>query len=285
MLAFRRGSLLVIAASFTFSLDGLAAPPLGAVTGVTGAGTDPGRSRIWAEIGFHDQDAVTAASLMAGFGWAVASETEIEFILPLAYADPAPPDAIGDAESDEGGQLALGNPFIGLHSFDERLRWTVGATLPIASDDPDDLLPLVAANAMHGTQDIWLWLPDTLGVVGRLRAEAGRTVMLAFDASAALLVPTADRDFRDEDIVLQPAAELALGLTPSAALGARFAMVWVPTSEADDKAQLSLAPFLRADVGDALLSLQLVMNLDEPSGFAFDDGGFWGLFANLATTF
>jgi hypothetical protein len=263
-----------------------AAPRLAAVTGVTGAGTGQGDARIWAELGLHDQEAVFSLSSEVGFGLLLSPRLELEGILPFAYAstpDPDPTPNVGIlAEGNDG--FAIGNPYVGLNLFDDRLRWSFGLALPVASTDADDFgLPLFTALATRGLQDIYLWAPDTFSLVGRLRAEAGHELVLAFDGAAILSIPTSD-DERDVDLTLQPAGELIVRVARPTSFGVRLSLAWLATSDGDNT-QLALAPFLRHDFGSSFVTAQLLMNLDEPLGFAFDEGGYWGFFLGVGGGF
>lgn len=266
----RRVALLLGLSALAFGVE-VSAQTM-AATGVTGAGYVRGRGRFWAEVGFHDQEAVTGFPLMVGLDLSLSRATELEVIVPIGLVNFA---------GEGGGGAGFGSVFLGLHVHDARSRWTLGVGLPNASSDGGELF---IASLMHGTQDIHLWSPDTLSLVGRLRNEFGSTITLAFDVAGMFLIPTADRAVRDEELVLQPAGELSVQVTPLTSIGTRLALVWVPTSDSADDAQLSLGPFIMSDFSGSLLSLQLLMNLDEPYGFAFDEGGYWGLFLGLAGT-
>jgi hypothetical protein len=263
--------------------EALAAPRLAAVTGITGAGTGRGDARLWAELGFYDRDALTSISSELGFGLLLSPRFELEGILPFAYAntpDPDVPAGIVVLGDDDDG-FEIGNPYIGINLFDERLRWSLGVGLPVAADG---YTPLGAAWFTRGLQDPHLWLPDTLSFVGRLRAEAGNDVTLAFDGAAIVAVPTGDDDGRDVEIFLQPAGELIVRVARPTSFGARLSLQWAVTGDGD-RAQLALAPFLQQDFGASYLNLQLLMNLDEPLGFAFDEGRYWGLFVGFGSGF
>lgn len=58
----------------------------------------------------------------------------------------------------------------------------------------------------------------------------------------------------------------------------------LPTNEGD-AAQLFVEPFVRVDLGPLMLSTRLMMNLDEPLGFAFDSGKYWGLHVGAGLAF
>jgi hypothetical protein len=274
MKAIQRGLLSIVCLSLAPVVvhDAHAAPRLAAVTGTTGVGTGLGSARLWAELGFHDQDAFTSLSSEVGFGLLLTQRLELEGVLPFAYA--STPDPGGD----DG--FEIGNPYLGINLFDDRLRWSLGVALPLASED-DFGLPLLGALVTRGLQDIYLWEQDTFGLVGRLRAEAGNEIVVAFDGAAIVSIPTSDQDNRDVDVTLQPAGELIIRLTRPTSFGARLSLAWLLTREGDDDAQLALAPFLRHDFGSSFFTAQLLMNLDEPYGFAFDEGKVWGFFFGL----
>jgi hypothetical protein len=48
---------------------------------------------------------------------------------------------------------------------------------------------------------------------------------------------------------------------------------------------VALEPYLRYDFGGGFVNARLTVNLDEPLGFAFDEGKVWGLFAGGGGTF
>jgi hypothetical protein len=267
-------------AAATLAKSAAAAPKLWAVTGVTGAGTGsaPGqRARVWGELGFHDRDSFTVLATKIGFGLMLTRDLELEGILPYSIFFPS---------DDEDNGASLGNFYAGINGFaGGRVRWSGGIGLPTASpNDGSDFASLATAVGIHGLQDVYLWLPDTLSLVGRVRVEAGHTVLFAVDGAAYFLIPTED-DGRDTDFGLQPAMELGFRLSGTTTFGARLAAVWVTTGDDDDDVQASLTPFLRHDFGSAFFTAQLLMNLDEPLGFAFDEGKYWGLFLGLGGGF
>jgi hypothetical protein len=285
MRVLKRGALaaLILAALPFTAREALGAPRLAAVTGITGAGTGQGDARLWAELGVYDSDALTSLSSELGFGLLLSHRLELEGILPFGYAntpDPdVPPGVVVLGDDDDG--FDVGNPYFGINLFDDRLRWSLGIALPVASDFG---APLAAAWFTRGLQDPHLWLSDTLSFAGRVRAEAGNEVVLAFDGAAIVAVPTDDDDGRDVELFLQPAGELIVRVARPTSFGARLSLQWAVTGDGD-RAQLALAPFLRQDFGASFLTAQLLMNLDEPLGFAFDEGGFWGLFVGLGSSF
>ena len=79
----------------------------------------------------------------------------------------------------------------------------------------------------------------------------------------------------DSDILLQIGGEagLRLGMVE---LGARLQLVWIPTGDGDT-AQTAVEPYALFDLKPGFVRFGLLMNLDEPLGFAFDDYGHWGV--------
>ena len=54
-------------------------------------------------------------------------------------------------------------------------------------------------------------------------------------------------------------------------------MTWIPTEGGDNSTFFAIEPYGRFDIGTLFLDTSLVLNVDEPYGFAFDSGKFWAL--------
>jgi hypothetical protein len=54
-------------------------------------------------------------------------------------------------------------------------------------------------------------------------------------------------------------------------------VVFDTLSDGGDRAQVSIAPYLRWDFSNTFVEAALTVNLDSPSGFAFSQGGVWSL--------
>jgi hypothetical protein len=86
--------------------------------------------------------------------------------------------------------------------------------------------------------------------------------------------------------VVLPASLGAMIHVSIISFGARFGATALPTGgEGEDKGQLSLTPVVTAHLGPVDIDAKLVMNLDDPFGFAFDDDGFYGFFVGVHAGF
>lgn len=176
---------------------------------------------------------------------------------------------------------ALGNPFLGgsylYTSRDVRARVGLGVALPVAeADSLDTVFALALGFAVRSMQDAWLFAPDSLGVVtfGRVEFDASETFTLTLDAALAEVVPVRDRD--EAETIIQAAPGFAVSAGEVFSAGLRAGVVAVPTSDADDVAQFSVEPFVRANFGPAFVSARFLYNVDEPLGPSFDDDRAWG---------
>jgi hypothetical protein len=167
-------------------------------------------------------------------------------------------------------------------------------------------LAYATVGAARGAWDLWLWLPETMSLVVpfRLEKRLATSIELGVDAGLAILIPIADNE-GGTDLFLQAAGDLAFLLSPRVRLGFRLQFGWVVTDDEDhrrpdytdllfsqidgrrhDDFQLSFEPYVRGYVGQSgFLQARLVINLDEPAGFGFDDDGVWGLFLGGGFTF
>jgi hypothetical protein len=98
-----------------------------------------------------------------------------------------------------------------------------------------------------------------------------------------MLLPTGDDD-RDAELELTVAPGVGFWVTRDTLLGARLGLFWILTEEGDN-AQLSFEPNFRHYFGDAFIQARFTVNLDEPAGFSFDPGGFWGLHVGGGVSF
>lgn len=238
------------------------------------------------------------ATVEVGLGGTKVEEGTGFNVSPLLHFDLGITDSIGVAADwgftftrvSGGGEsdahFGVGNPFFsGFYgSKSDTSHWRVGAgiTLPlarVAKDDVGDfLLSLVNygfAATSRGTKNIWLWTPETISIA--FPAEYERRfgpIFVAGDAALAIIVPTGEFDSGDTQVVTQLEARGGFDFE-FIEVGAALTGVFLLTSD-DDKAQLSLRPFASVDVGAVNIKAALVVNLDGPGGFSFDDGRIWG---------
>jgi hypothetical protein len=260
-----------------------------APTSTTGAGlslSPAQRGRFWGELGFHTQEALTVWTPVLGGGYKLTDRLELELVLPFVYASR---DAIdpNNGRHEDRTTFVSGDPFVGVNylhgSGDLRLKVGGGVALPFAPDsDAGHYLALYGASAIRAFQDDFLWQPRTLSLVAPLRLEYGERVLFGGDASVMIFLPTGDDDpglgddGRDTGLAITLAPGVGFWVTPKTLLGARFGLYWLTTAEGDN-AQLSFEPNFRHYFGDGFLHARFTLNLDEPAGFSFNPGGFWGL--------
>ncbi len=191
-----------------------------------------------------------------------------------------------------------GNPYLGVlwvhHADAYDLRLGGGVAIPLASlPDPSSgsvqlaMETYALAWGMRGGRGAWLWWPSTLGLVPSARID-GLTGKLAWGGTltGAVLVPT-DRG-RTTGLVIEltgragyrpsPGFETGLGLSGVAILGGSD-----PTASglARDRFQSSANLYVRAGFQAGWVDVRLVMNLDRPFGFAFDEGRIWAVDARF----
>lgn len=248
------------------------AEPWTTPTGVTGAGLGLGEEppvRLWGDVGFYTNHGNWTTAHVFGAGIGLGKSLELEAVLPTAAV-------FGDVDS----RFALGNVFIGAAYINRGPTWRVkfggGVGLPLArADDLSETFLYVSAAAMRALQDPWLWAVDTVPIVAPLHVEvpAGSPIVLTIDASATVLAPVRDRNGTDLYLAGAPGAGFHLG--DVATLGMRLPMAASPTTNASDKGNIYVEPFVRVSSSAAFLSMRMDLKLDDAGRFT-DDRGIWG---------
>lgn len=213
------------------------------------------------------------------------------FVIPLSYVDVS-------TSMDPGTNLIrFANLTFGAH---KRLRHQatsgiVGFDLALPTGWVPNDAPPEAQAAMrlafqtsaetHGNRRLWLWAPERLSLV--LRGAVSHRLAGAFDVFAetalAPLIPVGDEG-DDTDLFVEGTVGGAWVVPDLLRLGLGFSMAWLPTGTGD-VLQTSLQLFGRMWLDKLFLALAFTMNLDEPAGFAFDDGGRWGLHIGVGSEF
>lgn len=268
-----------------------------AVNGQYGAGlsfSPEQTGRVYGEVGFHTQGdsqpsggsrietSRTYVSFLLGGGYKVSDAVELELMLPLAFADYSRTATSGVADDDRGESgFGVGNLHLGANWLKAagRVRLKLGAALeygPWTSGDPSaaSTTALFGGSAMNATHELGLWAPDRFSIVTPSRVEFGDDFVVSADFALGLHLSTGEAD---AEISVQLDPGVGYYVSRDALLGLRLPIAAVPTGGSGDNAQIALEPFVRVDVGDGFLNLRLTMNLDEPNGFAFDEGKIWGL--------
>ncbi len=172
-----------------------------------------------------------------------------------------------------------GNPFLGawhvIPTTSGVLRLGFGLAVPIAeASSPLETTTLLTASAAHGFFETWLWENETLSVVMSCDYSGNAQDRLRVSARADLATLTSTGSRSGATTLF---AQWAVGLAyvdGATQIGLRLLSAWFPSQ---DVFQLSLRPFLEYAMRSFYLRAALHLNLDEPLGFAFDEGRYWGL--------
>ena len=261
-------------------------------TSTPSSGTEPEvpRALLSAELGF------AASSLRGGTGYWISPLLSGWFRIEKTIAVSAEWGSVAllaspDRNNDRSG-VGAGNPYLGFYSIRQHgptvLRVGAGMTIPVATLSGESRLAdwdtYQGAMAMRGMWRWWLWVPDSISLTLPVSWDStiggrflwGGEVALAI----TIILPKPARstvflrgDPRTADLV-NPIELYGGYRTGNLDLGARLQMVFVTTGETE--LQLSLSPYGKLRIGSGYLETRFTANLDEPLGFAFDKGRFWG---------
>lgn len=209
----------------------------------------------------------------------------------------------GDGPGGSTSGFRVGNPYLGArvgHDAGEpgsrwRARGGLGLTLPITNlYDPDGTLftSLVLGQALTGGWDPWLSSLANMAIVVRGDFEYRHLYFfVGAEAAVGFLLPVEYRGMTGDTVVVPQVGVWAAGRPlEDIALGLRFqAVATVATRAAPGSSgtegYTALVPFVRAELGPGFIETRLVINLDDPFGFAFDDGGLWGWYIGGGVAF
>ncbi len=260
------------------------------------APTRPGQHRVSGEFDFYHSGVYSSAFLGpavyarfrlydARAGLAVLSG-EGGFVVDLDAAWRGV-GLVGDVS-----EFRMGNPFVGLRIGTDGEAFTarggLGVTLPLtnAYDDTGfDVLALYLVGiGTHGVWDLELVTPQTVALMLTGDAQLRSSMFMAGGDAGFTTLFSVPRDgpAGDPDLVLKLGVYGAVTPIPQLAVGLRFQMVTLINTggagaRSGEEGYLALAPFVRVLLGPAFAELRLWMNLDDPYGFAFDDGKVWSL--------
>lgn len=185
------------------------------------------------------------------------------------------------ARVDESG-VVIANPQIGAlwaHDGPVMIRLGGALVLPLLDvDDPGQQTAAGLGSAIRGLHDLWMWSEGFMSLVAPVYFEGG-SGSLVWEAEGALgfMIPVRDDAGDDTEFVFQTAGGLG-GRVGSMVIGGRLRLVWLMSGpDGGDNAQLSMEPFIRIGSETGYFSARLLLNLDEPFGFALDEDGVWGL--------
>ncbi len=222
-------------------------------------------------------------------GNALLAGLEIGADLPLLWVAPwnDPLDQLDSA-------VGVGNPYLSAHFVQalERTAYSIGLgiAIPLASTDGTRgearALGYDYAIGNRIGHDMYLWAPDRLSFVipARIETIADRVVLGADVAFAAMLWTGPGAE--DTDYVTQMGAEIGYRVTPTSTLGLRALGHWAPTLDEYDFA-FALEPGFRTQLGagGSFMGIRLTMPINEPYGFAFDQGNNYALSVSFGTDF
>jgi hypothetical protein len=233
-------------------------------------------ARLWVDTGLFTRSGDWAVSPILGVGVLATPSLEIEGVVPISIT------------TGPGGDTAVGNIFLGASYVQDGpdLRFKIGGGfgVPVAHEtDLSGAAALGMGAILRGLQDGWLWLNDALPLVVTAHLETRGPVAFIGDAAPYLVIPIRNRN--RTDFAFQIAPGVAVSASEEVALGVTLPVFVLPTQDNGDKAQIALEPFFRVATGSMFLSLRFTMPLDEPLGFAFDRGKFWGLHLGLGGAF
>jgi hypothetical protein len=192
---------------------------------------------------------------------------------------------IDESESGVGvGNLQLGANYV---SFGTPLRFFAGGAVQFGpwyqNYDAGPGLGVALMHATRGGQDLGLYSPETVSIVTPARVEYEMDkLVLASDGALGLHIPT---DGGDIDFSVQVAPAAGYYVTPTAQVGLRLPFTWVPTSGGSSKTFFAMEPYGRFDFDNLFVAARFTLNIDEPYGFAFDAGRFWGAHVGFGGTY
>lgn len=185
------------------------------------------------------------------------------------------------------------NPYVGVRVGAEggeangrwRGRGGLGFTLPLTNAYDDfralgaGLLTYTLTHAMNAAFDSWLALPLNAAVVLRGDFEyRGEYFVVGGDGAFGALLPVEYQGSTGDTLLSLQFGAFAGGRPiPELTLGVRFQAVALVTTRdttgSNTEGYTSLMPFVRGEFGPAFVEGRLMMNLDDPYGFAFDSTG------------
>jgi hypothetical protein len=284
------------------NIDG--ADRFAAPNGQLGAGlsfADEQKGRAYAELAFARAAASTSVagasadthinslSLMLGGAYKVRPDIELEAMLPIAWAQYATSVTfLGQTASTSRAGLAVANLHLGASYLRAERPWRlkVGGALEYGPWTHNYEAPAtVAVASMHpayGGENFGLFAPDEFSIVTPARFEYGEQLVGSGDVQLGLHFPTHGGS---ADFTIQLGPGIGYYVTPAILLGLRLPFTWVPTESGSSATFFAAEPYARFDFGKAFVNTSLMLNIDDPYGFAFDSGKWWSIHVGGGGTF
>ncbi len=233
-------------------------------------------------------------------------KNEFEFAISAIHYSTT--TSIGDTETSDT-TLRFSNPsfthFFTWRRLDQQIRLGLGVTLPLAklrTDKPEqqevDRSAFEIAEGVSGLKDRWLWRVDSMSAITHFdyyfRHRSGFIFGTQLIAAPAIRVgdsvnnsnadgtEIADQD--DFGVIGQGELELAFDTRSlRTAVKVIYSTDVLSDAEQDLRDQIMVEPEFRVRLGEVDLFLGANINIDEPAGFAFDEGKYWGARIGFAT--
>jgi hypothetical protein len=228
---------------------------------------------------------ITSLSFLVGGGYKLTDNLELQAMLPFVWAHySASTTENGVTQSESESQFAVANLHLGLSyfQFSGPLRFMVGGALqygpwtPGLSDEGKTTVAL--GHPAMGGESIGLWAAEAFSIVTPARLEYAipklPALVLSGDAALGLHIPTGGGD---TEFTIQLSPGVGYYATDTVLVGLRLPFTLMPTESGSSATFFAMQPYGRFDFGAGFLDASLVLNVDEPYGFAFDDGRFWAL--------
>ena len=210
--------------------------------------------------------------------------------------------SIASFKPDNGGSdktFRPGSPFVSINYQTNKNQFSyrigVGTTVPVAFL-PDDFNDRNTASAAYthaasarGNWDFWMWDPHSISLIVPMKLERRKPSGFMWGAELDVGLMVAINDKNDEtNGIIQVATHLGYQVNDWLRVGGRFQLVVIPKLRPpglDSRTQLSVEPYLRFGNANRFFAARLLINIDNPHGFAFDKNGIWGLRFGAGTAF
>lgn len=260
-----------------------------APSGYLGAGlstSKPQKGRVYAEMSMYTGSNGNAFPLIFGGGFKPLSFLELQMTLPIAIGES------NTAPYPQAGGVAVGNFQFGANFLfgDRTIRFKGGAALaggPWTSMETNkDSYWAMRMSGITRWEDAHLWAVESVHLTTPMRLEISPVehFLISGDLSFWFRFPTYPSD-PYVTLILAPGFGFISDVLDA---GARFLVNVAaagPYPNGVDRAQTALEPFLVVNLGQAFLHSRLTINLDQPLGFAFDEGNYWALHWGGGATF
>jgi hypothetical protein len=240
-------------------------------------------NRLWIRaIGYtgtvNDERKLVIAPRFGG-AFLLGDRVDLDVEMPLVLANN---EEMGESET----RTLVGNPFIGLSLVTDvrgnRFSLGLGGAIPAARDkdtDAHDGAIYRYARAARAGREAWLYTPNRAAITlsGAFESKIEHGPAVGFDFALAVM----PRAYADTGAAVLSTAQLGVSIAgvinENVRMGGRFDAVQL-SSEETERLQFAVVPFLHVSTADGLMfALELTVNLDDPYGLSFEDGGIFGL--------